>query len=118
MLKRRFRLTKRGSFNYVYRKGRSVRGRNVSLIFTTSKDAPKIGFSVNNKVGHAVVRNKLKRRMRAVVRTYISDIAPCQAVFAVRSPAGEMTFAEVEREITELLHKSGLIRNRDGKKED
>ena len=56
--------------------------------------------------------------MRAVVRTFISDIAPCQAVFAVRSSAGEMTFAEVEREITELLHKSGLIRNRDGKKED
>jgi len=118
MLSRRFRLTKRGSFNYVYRKGKSARGRNLSLIYTTGKDAPRIGFSVSNKIGKAVVRNKLKRRMRAVVGSVLNRIAPCQAVFAAKVGAGEMDFCQIEKEIIGLLNKSGLLKPSDGKEKE
>lgn len=109
MLAKKFRLTKRGSFAYVYKKGEAIRGRYITLIYVPGKDLPRIGLSVSNKVGHAVVRNKLKRRMRAVIGANIKDIKPCQAVFAVKSDAGELGFDAVEREITVLLRKSGLV---------
>ena len=73
MLAKKYRLTKRGSFAYVYRKGGAVRGKYMTLIYVSGKETPRLGLSVNNKVGHAVVRNKLKRRMREVMRSYLSE---------------------------------------------
>ena len=64
-----------------------------------------------------MVRNKLKRRMRAVIGAVIGDVLPCQAVFAVKSQAGEMTFAQIEKELNLLLQKSGLLKRHDGEKE-
>ena len=117
MLAKKYRLTKRGSFAYVYRKGGSVRGKYMTLIYVPGKDVPRLGLSVNNKVGHAVVRNKLKRRMREVMRLYLSEIKPCQAIFAARSNAGGLTYDDVKQEMTELFQKSGLL-SRDAKKEN
>lgn len=86
-----------------------MRGRCISLIYVKGKDLPRIGLSVGNKVGHAVVRNKIKRRMRAVIGAVIGRIKPCQAVFAVKSDSGELSFEFVRTEITALLKRSGLI---------
>ena len=118
MLSKKFRLTKRGSFAYVYRKGKSVRGRYISLIFTAGRDCPRVGFSVNNKIGHAVVRNKLKRRMRAVMATFLPKMSACQAVFVTRPGAGEMNYDAILADMTALLDKSGLLRSENEKKEN
>ena len=117
MLAKKYRLTKRGSFAYVYRKGGAVRGKYMTLIYVLGKETPRLGLSVNNKVGHAVVRNKLKRRMREVMRSYLSDIKPCQAIFAAKSNAGGLSYACVKEEMSALLKKSGLL-SCDEKKED
>ena len=55
----------------MYKKGETARGKHFTLVFVRGKDAPRIGVSVGNKVGHAVVRNKLKRRIRAVIGSKI-----------------------------------------------
>lgn len=111
MLAKRYRLTKRGSFSYVYRKGAAVRERHITLVYVAAREKARIGFSVSNKVGCAVMRNKIKRRMRAVIGGYIDKIKPCQAVFCVKSDAGMLEFATVESELTALLQKSGLLIN-------
>lgn len=109
MLAKKYRLTKRGSFAYVYKKGEAVRGRYFTVIHVPGKDQPRIGFSVGNKVGHAVVRNKLKRRLRAVIGANIRDIKPCQAVFAAKNDSAGLEFADIEKEVTALMKKSGLL---------
>lgn len=108
MLAKRYRLTKRGSFAYVYKKGETARGKHFTLVFVRGKDVPRIGVSVGNKVGHAVVRNKLKRRIRAVIGSKIRAIKPCQAIVAAKKDAASLTFAEVESEICSLIAKSNL----------
>ncbi len=77
---------------------------------------PRVGISVSNKVGHAVVRNKLKRRIRAVLRQTIKDIAPCQAVLTVKPEAGGLDYESVQSEVLALLVKSELLKS-DEKKE-
>ena len=63
MLNAKNRLRKRKEFGYIYKKGTKIYGQHLCIFFVPSKiSAPKIGISVANKVGHAVVRNKLKRQ--------------------------------------------------------
>ena len=62
-MERCYRLQKNRAFQYVYRKGHSVAGRNLVLLHAPGREL-KVGFSVSKKVGKAVTRNKVKRRLR------------------------------------------------------
>ena len=70
-MKRRQRLSRSRDFDAVYRRGRSVSTRYLLLYsFPRSDDADvgepaRLGLAVSRKVGGAVARNRLKRRLRA-----------------------------------------------------
>ncbi|MDR0425877.1 MAG: ribonuclease P protein component [Clostridiales bacterium] len=113
MLKKQNRLTKKGSFAYVYGKGRAVRTKTVTLVFVTAKSGMRIGFSVSNKAGNAVSRNKIKRRMRAIIREMPGAVKPCQAVFAFNKAAaadGPPTYKALLADMRYALDKAGLLR--------
>ena len=69
-MKRRHRLSRSRDFDAVYRKGRSVSTRYLT-VYTFPReesedlDGPRAGLAVSRKVGGAVARNRLKRRLRA-----------------------------------------------------
>lgn len=110
MLAKKYRLTKRGSFRYVYGKGERV-GRGVlSLAFIKSKSL-KIGFSVSNKVGCAVERNKLKRRLRAICRELLPRLSTAQMVIVAKPEAKELSFEALKRDVERLLEKSSLLKS-------
>lgn len=69
----------------------------------------RIGFSVSNKVGKAVRRNKLKRRLRAIVRDEISNISPCQAVFVASPQAVDADYQTLKDTALFLLKRAKLI---------
>ncbi|HEV3407742.1 MAG TPA: ribonuclease P protein component [Gaiellaceae bacterium] len=68
-MKRRHRLSRSRDFDAVYRKGTSVSTRYlVAYSFPRPEDAgapPRLGLAVSRQVGSAVVRNRVKRRLRA-----------------------------------------------------
>jgi ribonuclease P protein component len=39
-------------------------------------DGPKVGFTTPRALGKAVVRNRMRRRLREVVRVRLSQLAP------------------------------------------
>ncbi len=67
-MKRRHRLSRSRDFDAVYRKGRSVSTRYLVLYSFPRDDAgeARLGLAVSRKVGGAVVRNRLKRQLRAI----------------------------------------------------
>ncbi len=117
MLAKKYRLTKNGSYSYLYAHGARSHSKFVKLNFVKSRSGVKVGFSVSNKIGHAVVRNKVKRRMRAIVAELIGSLPPCQAVFIAAVGIDTIDFAELKRQMTSCLYKSGLIAKPDEKKE-
>lgn len=108
MLSKPNRLTKRGSFAYVYRNGSRKSEHNLTMMYVSAKGCVRAGFSVPNKVGNAVVRNKLKRRLRTAFRSFLPDVRPAQLVFAARSGAERMTYAELRSAMEKLLRSGGL----------
>jgi ribonuclease P protein component len=110
MLSKTHRLSKNGSFNYVYRNGTPVYGKDLTLLFVpSSSDSVRVGFSVNNKIGKAVVRNKLKRRLRAIVGKYIPLMRGSQCVFVAKKGLTELSFDELADLVAKLILKAGLI---------
>ncbi len=73
MLARQNRLLSADDFRVALRRGRRVVvGSVVVSVLTTSSGAPaRFGFIVTKKVGNAVIRNTVRRRMRAVARELV-----------------------------------------------
>lgn len=69
-MQRRNRLSRSRDFDAVYRQGRSVSTRFLTLYWFQREDAagaPRLGFAVPKAVGNAVVRNRIKRQLREIV---------------------------------------------------
>ncbi len=110
MLPKKYRLTKNGSFAYLYAKGNRVPAKYVKLNYVRSRTGVKIGFSVSNKIGDAVTRNKVKRRMRAIAYEVIRDLMPCQAVFVTGVGVDKLSYDELKSTMMKLIRGSGLLK--------
>ena len=109
MLDKAHRLNKHGSFAYVYRHGKRVGEADLVLIYAPSRTA-RVGFSVSNKVGKAVVRNKVKRRLRASVGGKLARLGGCQAIIVANTTAAGKDFCELDGEVDRLFRRAGLMR--------
>ena len=81
-MKRRHRLSRSRDFDAVYRKGRSVSTRYLILYAFPREQGdeaeaePRLGLAISRKVGGAVARNRLKRRLRVVFDGLAETVRP------------------------------------------
>jgi ribonuclease P protein component len=74
----------------------------------TETTGPRIGFTTPRALGTAVVRNRIKRRMREAVRLQLERLSPeWSIVINPRRKAMQAPFQDLEREVERLfLHCS------------
>jgi ribonuclease P protein component len=95
-VQRRNRLTRSRDFDSVYRNGRSVSTRFLTLYWFGRDDAigaPRLGFAVPREVGNAVVRNRIKRQLRELLGERL-DRVPATNDYVVRVRRGLPEAAE------------------------
>ena len=107
-MERRYRLQKNRAFQYVYRRGRSVACRDLVMLYAKGRGL-QVGFSVSKKVGNAVTRNKVKRRLRECFRPYLGDVKSGLYVIVARPSAAEATFQSLQRDVRYLLKKHNAL---------
>jgi len=102
---REARLLKRRDFLEVQERGRKVTaGPLVGLVVPSPDGASRLGLTVSSKVGTAVVRNAVRRRLRELFRKR-RDRWPggMHLVVVARPSAREASFAALERAAEALL---------------
>lgn len=112
-MRKRYRVKSRLDFQAVYTKGRSVANRAAVLYVLSAKGAgiSRAGFAAGKKLGKAVKRNRVKRRVKAVVQQLWSRVKPGFLLIVVaRQAAVEMPFAELQTKVSELFERAGVLR--------
>ena len=69
--------------------------------------AKRVGYTVTKKIGGAVVRNRMKRRLRALARELLPTcgFAGADHVLIGRSTGVERDFGQLKIELTRALEK-------------
>ena len=109
-MQKAYRIRKNGQFHYVLRKGKSMGTHLLPLVYVRAGKL-QVGFAVNKKVGHAVVRNRVKRRLRECFRQQIPSLKNGFYVFVARPEAADATYWQLEQAMRSLLKRHGLYRN-------
>lgn len=106
------RLKKKADFAEVQGNGRRIPSAHFLLIISrqTTKTS-RLGLVVTKKLDkRAVVRNKIKRRLRDIVRHLLPEfVAQRDFVIIARQGVTELSFDEFKLEITALLRKAKLL---------
>ena len=109
------RLTDSPEFERAYRQGTAYRGKLFSVhAFPNELGNPRLGLSVSRKVGNAVTRNLVRRRLREVFRACTSEIpGDLDLVVSAKPAAPGATFGELRAEFGKALSRfAGLAERR------
>jgi ribonuclease P protein component len=94
----------------VYRRGRGLGNRLVRLKVLRRDDAEgaRAAVVVSGKVGKAVVRNKVRRRLREILRRGADSTRPVDLVLTARPDAATASFADLCEAVEHVLRGARL----------
>ena len=98
-------------FRRIYRKGRSaVSPCLVVYCQKNRRGQSRLGVTVSTKLGHAVVRNRVRRRLREIYRLNREKMpAGYDIIVVARVRAAETPYRKLERQYLRCLGELGLL---------
>lgn len=110
-----YRLRKNSDFQRVRQEGRSWSNRWLVLgVAPNGLPEIRVGYALGKRLGGAVVRNRLKRQLRALMHARLTAgrIRPgYDLVFIGRAPGVAADWATLGKAVDELLRRASLIRS-------
>lgn len=98
-------------FKRAYEKRKTFGNRNLTLyIKKNDLGYSRLGITVSKKIGKAVVRNKIRRRMKEIYREFEPKIAQgYDLVFVVKKNVPDISFIELKSAFRHILKISKLM---------
>ena len=96
---------RRGEFDAVYRTGKRRSSSYFTVFFRANQlTESRFGFSIKKALGSAVVRNRIRRRVREIVRLHREELpAGWDIVIHPKSSVVKAPFAALEADFLRLL---------------
>ena len=106
-----YRIRENERFQQIRRTGQSVSERSLVLCFLPNDLAySRFGFSISSRIGNAVERNRLKRRLREICRLRMSTIeSGWDLVFIARRPIRGADYHQMDVACARLLRRAHLL---------
>jgi ribonuclease P protein component len=111
------RITSRAAFAEVQRaRARGACGP-VRAVFAPADEAtpgvfPQVGYAIGRRCGSAVVRNRLRRRARAVVREEARSLPRGAFLVRLEPGASDLSAAQFRHDLSAALHRAGEAANK------
>jgi ribonuclease P protein component len=103
-------------FRRLYQRGKSAAGRYV-VVYCRKNGLGynRLGITAGTKVGHAVVRNRIRRRIREAYRLSEGQYRTgFDIVVVARTRAAEASYLDIADNLHKLSDKLGLLRKEPG----
>ncbi|MCA9766203.1 MAG: ribonuclease P protein component [Carnobacterium sp.] len=111
-MRKAYRVKKESDFQKVFHNGKSTANRQFVLYILDKKDQPhfRVGLSVGKKIGNAVVRNNVKRKIRQSL-TELKPKLKTEKDFIViaRKPAADMSVKETKKSLIHVLKLAKML---------
>lgn len=107
------RLKQRSEFLLVRKKGKSIQGRFLVLGYLQDPNGEptRLGLITTKRLGNAVVRNRVRRRLRGIMQRIGERFVPGYwLVLIARHAAAEASSEQLEKEWKWLMHRASLMR--------
>ena len=111
-MKERYTLKQNSDFRRLYARGKSAVNAYLVVYCRRSRSGVnRLGYTVSTKLGHAVVRNRVRRRLREIVRLNAALMRPGYDVVVVaRSRAVGCEYGKLESAYLTACKKLSLMR--------
>jgi ribonuclease P protein component len=105
------KLSKTSEFNKVFSEGRRIEGKNLIIfILKNDYDFNRLGITVKKETGKAVVRNKVKRRLREASRLLNKKLLPGYDIIVLaKNNIRKSNYFEICYDLENLLNKGRLF---------
>jgi ribonuclease P protein component len=99
-----WRIRDRATFEALRRSGRRARRGPVSVTYAAVGQAsePRVAYAVGRRVGKAVVRNRLRRRLRAVVGG-VAGLEPGAYLVAADPGASGLSYEDLRTKVVTAM---------------
>src|SRR5690606_7650214 len=107
------RLRKREDFSKVFKYGKAAANHQfvVYVRHAPATESFRFGVSVSKKVGNSVVRNRMRRRVKEIVRHMEPSMkSNVDIVCIVRKPALELDHISLRKSIQHVFKRANLFR--------
>lgn len=111
MLNKKFRISNRKDYNYIYKHGKKIQSRYIIVFLAANNlEYSRFGIVTSKKVGKAVIRNQAKRKLRAIVQNHLPAVkSGYDLVIVARYNIKEALYAALEIDFLNALKKAKLI---------
>lgn len=111
-MKARYRIRQNEEFQKIRKEGLSY--NNELLVICTRANQlsySRFGFSVSSRLGGAVLRNRIKRRLREAMRLRMETIKPGWDIIVIaKRPVSQADFHAMDAACARLLRRAHLLR--------
>ena len=119
-MKKNFRVKREKDFKAIFKEGTSFANRKFVIYRLENKKKHfRVGLSVSKRLGNAVTRNQIKRRIRHIIQNAKREISEdVDFVVIARNGVEALGYAEMEKNLLHVLKLSKIYQEGNGSEKE
>ena len=119
-MKKRFRVKKEKDFSAIFKEGKSFANRKFVIYRLENNEQHfRVGLSVSKKLGNAIMRNQIKRRIRHILIEHKNQLVEnVDFVVIARKGVEILDYAEMGKNLLHVLKLSKIYQEGNGSEKE
>ncbi len=113
-MEKKYRIRKNIEFKNIYKYGKNYWNRNLILyVKRNGLDETRVGYTITTKIGNAVNRNSLRRKMKEIYRLNFHKIKPgYDLIFIAKKGIKDISYKELEGSMIHIMSLAKVLKKR------